>query len=162
VAAAAEPGEHVAVGVPGQEELGDQCDERVQPVRRRPVRLGREQHLRDTEALDAVQQGQPPPEAAGAGGAPHDLDVGERASGHRALDRHLLADGHALPGQRSQGRLPVVDEVEHRLQRAERSGPLGDHAGEVRGFDQVGGVQEGGQGIGHRTPSSSAGRSRRT
>ena len=84
--AAAQPGEHVAVGVVDHDQLGDEADERPEVVYL--VAGGRlpEDQLGHAEPLDPLQQRQPEPVAV-LGGAVDHLDPAERPPGHRPLDR---------------------------------------------------------------------------
>jgi hypothetical protein len=88
---------------------------------------------------------------AARGRAGHHFDPAKRPPGHGGLDRQLLTFGHSGAGQRHQGRLLVVDQIDHRLPGAHRPGVGRHHRGQVVGSQQMRGVQQRAQRIDHRT-----------
>jgi hypothetical protein len=142
-----QPSEDIAVGAVDHDQLGDQRDQRPEVFFEFGVRLGGQHQLHHPEALHAIEQWQPQPMRAARGRAGDHLDSAKRPPGHGGLDRQLLTVGHSGAGQRHQGRLLVVGQIDHGLPGAQQPG-----MGRVTGLSEqpqvgVGVVDAGGERI---------------
>ena len=109
-------------------------------------------HLEHAEAFGAVQERQPQPVPAVATGRVR-VDQGVRPAGERAVDADGVPRRGTGTGQRHQGDLPVVDQVDDDLPDVEQPGGRHRQRGQVLRARFVGTGQEPAEGaecVGHR------------